>query len=70
MIDAFSKCYHDVLEEVRRKEPALEKENYDVPDLGLFHVRLSRILEEVYRRFVLAKPGSRVETADLPVLEL
>jgi hypothetical protein len=23
MLDAFSKCYHDVLDEVRRKEPGL-----------------------------------------------
>jgi len=70
MIDAFSQCYQDVLNEVRHKEPALEKESYDVPDLGLSHVRLSRILEEVYRRFVVAKPGSRAETANLSVLEL
>jgi len=70
MIDAFSKCYQDVLNEVGHKEPALEKESYDVPELGLFHVRLSRILEEVYRRFVVARPSARVETADLPVLKL
>jgi hypothetical protein len=70
MIDAFSKCYQDNLNEVRHKEPALEKESYDVPDLGLFHVPLSRILEEVYRRFVAVRPSPRIESADLAVFKL
>ncbi len=70
MVDAFSKRYQDILNEVRQKEPAPEKESYDVPELGLLHVRLSRILEEVYRRFVVVKPGTQVETAERPVLEL
>jgi len=66
MIDAFSKCYHDVLEEVRRKEPALVKESYDVPELGLHQVRLSRILKEIYKRFIgkhQSVPVDAIETA-------
>jgi len=63
MIDAFSKCYHEILVEVRRKEPELEKENYDVPELGLYQVQLSRVLEEIYRKFVNVAQDIRVETA-------
>jgi hypothetical protein len=69
-IDAFSKCYLDALEEVRRKEPAPEKESYDVPDLGLYHVPLSRIIEEIYYKFVSPKRDTWVETANPSTIEL
>jgi hypothetical protein len=52
MIDGFSKAYSDIIAEVKRKEPPIEQENYDVPELGLYQVQLSRILEEIYCRFV------------------
>ncbi|MGH7598118.1 MAG: hypothetical protein ACREOI_17335 [bacterium] len=52
MIDTFSAAYPRVRAEVKRKEPPIEKENYDVPELGLHHVQLSRIPEEIYCRFV------------------
>ena len=52
MIDLFSVDYSKILAEVKRKEPPVEQENYDVPELGLYHVQLSRILEEIYCRFV------------------
>jgi hypothetical protein len=55
MIDAFSAAYPRILAEVKRKEPPIEQENYDVPELGLYQVQLSRILEEIYFRFVAAK---------------
>jgi hypothetical protein len=41
------------------KEPPIEQENYDVPELGLYQVQLSRILEEIYCRFVEKKAPSR-----------
>jgi hypothetical protein len=41
MVDAFSKAYPDIIDEVKRKEPPVEKENYDVPGLNLYQVRLS-----------------------------
>ncbi len=44
MIDGFAKAYPDIVAEVKRKEPPIEQENYDVPELGLCQVRLSRIL--------------------------
>ncbi|MCI0693026.1 hypothetical protein L0337_13600 [candidate division KSB1 bacterium] len=59
MIDDFSKAYSTVIIEVKRKEPPLEQENYDVPELGLHQVQLSRILEEIYCRFVEKKAPSR-----------
>ncbi len=62
MIDGFSKAYHTILAEVKRKEPPVEQENYDVPELGLSHVQLSRILEEIYCRFVEKKAPSRLKT--------
>jgi hypothetical protein len=52
MIDGFSKAYSDIIAEVKRKEPPIEQENYDVTELGLYQVQLSRILEEIYCRFV------------------
>jgi hypothetical protein len=55
MIDGFSKAYPQILDEVKRKEPPIEQENYDVTELGLYHVQLSRILEEIYSRFVEKK---------------
>ncbi|MCI0695441.1 hypothetical protein L0337_25975 [candidate division KSB1 bacterium] len=70
MIDAFSKCYHDVIEEVRHKEPAREKENYDVPELGLHQVQLSRILEEIYKRFVGKNQGAPVDTIEASMAKI
>jgi len=58
MIDGFSKAYPKILAEVKRKEPPIEKENYDVPELGLYQAPLSRILEEIYCRFVAKKESS------------
>jgi hypothetical protein len=52
LVDAFSAAYPKLLAEVKRKEPPAEKENYDVSELGLYQVQLSRILEEIYCRFV------------------
>jgi hypothetical protein len=52
MIDDFSKAFPSVIMEVKRKEPPVEQENYGVPELGLYQVQLSRILEEIYCRFV------------------
>jgi len=64
LIDAFSKAYLNALQDVKRKEPPVEKENYDVPDLNLYQVSLSRILEEVYQKFSCCKRCMRVtETA-------
>jgi hypothetical protein len=62
MIDGFAKAYADIVAEVKRKEPPLDQENYDVPELGLYRVRLSRILEEIYCRFVEKKAPARRET--------
>jgi hypothetical protein len=62
MIDAFSTAYPRVLAEVKRKEPPIERENYDVPELGLYRVQLSRILEEIYCRFAAKKELSLQET--------
>ncbi|MGH7452449.1 MAG: hypothetical protein ACRENG_13970 [bacterium] len=61
MIDDFSKAYPYILDEVRCKEPPVGKENYDVPELGLYQVQLSRILEEIYCRFVEKKAPARQE---------
>ncbi len=55
MVDAFSKAYSDIIGEVKRKEPPAEKENYDVPSLNLYQVRLSEILETIYQNFVCKK---------------
>jgi len=52
MIDGFARAYPSILAEVKRKEPPIEQENYDVPELGLYQTQLSRILEEIYCRFV------------------
>ncbi len=59
MIDVFSRAYPRILAEVKRKEPPPEQENYDVPELGLHQVQLSRILEEIYCRFVEKKTPSQ-----------
>jgi hypothetical protein len=59
MVDVFSKAYPRIWAEVKRKEPPIEQENYDVPELGLYQVQLSRILEEIYCRFVEKKTPSR-----------
>jgi hypothetical protein len=59
MIDDFSKTYPDIIDEVKRKEPPVEQENYDVPELDLYQAQLSTILEEIYRRFVEKKEMSR-----------
>lgn len=63
MIDGFANAYPDIIAEVKRKEPPVEQENYDVPEMGLYQVQLSRILEEIYCRFVAKKesPVQRTE---------
>ncbi len=61
MIDLFSVDYTKILAEVQRQEPPVEQENYDVPELGLYQVQLSRILEEIYCRFVKKQAPSRQE---------
>jgi hypothetical protein len=65
LIDAFSRAYANALQEVKRKEPPVEKENYDVPDLNLYQVSLSRILEEVYQKFARCKRYMRVTETPL-----
>jgi hypothetical protein len=62
MIDAFSASYPRILAEVKRKEPPIEQENYDVPELGLYQAQLSRILEEIYYRYVEKKDLSMTKT--------
>lgn len=52
MVEAFSKAYSRLLAEVLTKEPPLQEENYEVPELGLYGVSLSQVLEEIYSRFV------------------
>ena len=61
LIDAFSAAYEELLDEVRLKEPPVEQENYDVPELKLYQAQLSRILEEIYCRFVEKKAPARQE---------
>ena len=63
LIDAFSAAYQDLLDEVKHKEPPVERENYDVPELGLYQTPLSRILEEIYCRFVTKQELSWQKTA-------
>ncbi|MDZ7293013.1 MAG: hypothetical protein ONB44_24875 [candidate division KSB1 bacterium] len=63
MIDAFSKAYPEVIDEVKRKEPPVEKENYDVPSLNLYQVRLSEILENIYRNLVCPQKLRQPEEA-------
>jgi hypothetical protein len=65
LIDAFSKAYPNALQDVRSKEPPVEKENYDAPDLNLYQIALSRILEEVYQKFARCKRYMRVTEATL-----
>jgi hypothetical protein len=52
LIDAFSAAYPKVLAEVKCKEPSIEQENYNVPELDLYQAQLSKILEEIHHRFV------------------
>ncbi len=61
MIDDFSKAYSTIIIEVKRKEPPLEQENYDLPELGLYQVQLSRIMQEIYCRFVEKRTLSQQE---------
>jgi len=63
MIDLFSVDYSKILAEVKHKEPPVEQENYDVPELDLYQVQLSRILEEIFCRFVARKnlPAQQAE---------
>jgi len=65
LIDAFSRAYPNALQEVKRKEPPVEKENYDAPDLNLYQVSLSHILEEVYQKFARYKRSMRRREAAL-----
>jgi hypothetical protein len=65
MIDGFAKAYPEIIAEVKRKEPLVGQESYDVPELGLYQVQLSRILEEIYCRFVEKKTPSRQKTEAL-----
>jgi hypothetical protein len=59
MIDGFSKTYPEIIAEVKRKEPPIEQESYDVPELDLYQVQLSTILETVYERFVSKEEPSK-----------
>jgi hypothetical protein len=59
MIDGFSKPYPEIIAEVKSKEPPIEQESYDVPELDLYHVQLSTILETVYERFVAKEELSK-----------
>lgn len=65
LIDAFSKAYPNALQEVKRKEPPVDKENYDAPELNLYQVSLSRILEEVYQKFARHKRSMRLQETAL-----
>ncbi|MDZ7367375.1 MAG: hypothetical protein ONB43_16155 [candidate division KSB1 bacterium] len=65
LIDSFSKAYPNALQHVKRKEPPVEKENCDAPELNLYQVSLSRILEEVYQQFARCKRYMRVTEATL-----
>ena len=65
LIDAFSRAYPNALQEVKRKEPPVEKENYDAPELNLYQVSLSRILEEVYQKFARHKRSMRLQETAL-----
>ncbi|MDZ7302314.1 MAG: hypothetical protein ONB44_09240 [candidate division KSB1 bacterium] len=56
------KAYPDIIAEVKRKEPPVAQENYDVPELGLYQVQLSRILGEIYRRFVTKEKVTQQES--------
>ena len=67
LIDAFSAAYEELLAEVKRKEPPIKQENYDVPELGLYQAQLSRILEEIYCRFVEKKAPSRLKAEALDI---
>ncbi len=67
LVDAFSAAYLRLLAEVKRKEPPIEQENYDIPELGLYQVKLSRILEEIYCRFVEKKAPAQQKAEALVV---
>jgi len=53
-VDSFSKAYSRLLPEILAKEPPVENESYDVPELDLYHAPLSRILKEIYNRYIAA----------------
>jgi len=57
MVDSFSKAYPGLLAEVLAKEPSVELESYDAPELDLYNAPLSRILKEIYNRYIAA-PGN------------
>ena len=50
-----------IIDEVKRKESPAEKENYTVPDLNLYRVSLSEILQQIYQKFVCTKRRPREE---------
>jgi hypothetical protein len=49
-------------DEVLTKEPPIDYESYDVPELDLYGVPLSRILEEIHNRYVVISEG--ISTAE------
>lgn len=55
MVDAFSRTYPEVIEEVSRKEPPVELENYNVPYLNIDQVLLSEVLKHIFQKFVIEK---------------
>ncbi len=65
LVDAFSAAYLNLRDEVKLKEPPVEKENYNVPSLGLYQAQLSRILEEIYCQFVTKNKLPEHQTAVL-----
>jgi len=60
MVDSFSKAYPRLLAEVLAKEPAVELESYDAPELDLYNALLSRILKEIYNRYIAASDSITV----------
>ena len=56
MVDAFSRRYHEIIEEVRAKEPEVS-DRYDVPEFDLYDVPLGDVLEYVYQHLVPALTG-------------
>jgi hypothetical protein len=59
LIDAFSAACPAALAEVERKEPPVEIESYDLPELDLHQVKLSTILKTIYNKYV--EQGKRSE---------
>jgi len=56
MVDPFSRRYHEIIKEVRAKEPEVP-DRYDVPEFGLYDVPLGDVLDYVYRNLVPALTG-------------